>query len=288
MEKEYHEMYRRSRFAITKMKGGWDCLRHYEILMNGCIPLFEKLEECPKHTMTTYPKDLNTQAYELYNNWIEGDPECVEKYNTLCTQYLEHTRKYCTTSATADYFLRHIKNGDKIKNVLLITGHHGVNYNRETLWIGMKRHIKAIGGVAVEYEKMPFLYDDFDLFTKNKYCGDASFTFPKRLSKDADYDMPESEILEKIRNKFWDLIIYGKVGPDEFCNFPYFDIVKANYNKNKIAFIYGGDEIFDLTKTDPHSYHINMFNRYIYYKPYSDYLNRYKHFGTSFVRELEM
>ena len=100
--------------------------------------------------------------------------------------------------------------------------------------------------------------------------------------------MNESEIVDKINNKFWDLIIYGKVGPDEFCDFQFFDIVKANYNKNKIVFIYGGDEIFDLTITDCHSYHINMFNCYIYYKPYSDYLNYYKQFGTCFVRELKM
>jgi len=288
MENEYHDMYRQSRFAITKMKGGWDCLRHYEILMNGCIPLFENLNACPEKTMTTYPKHLNDEAYQLYNNWKEDDQECLEKYDILCNQFLDHTRQFCTTSYTASYFLENIKNGDKIRNILLITGHHGVNYNRETLWIGLKRYIKSVGGVAVEYEKMPFLYDDFDLFTKNKYCGDSSFTFPKRLPKDADFDMPETEILEKIENRFWDLIIYGKVGPDEFCHFPYFDRVKANYNKNKIAFIYGGDEIFDLTKTDPNSYHINMFNRAIYYKPYSDYLNKYKVFGTSFVRELNM
>ena len=30
-----------------------------------------------------------------------------------------------------------------------------------------------------------------------------------------------------------------------------------------------------------------MFNVKIYYKPYVDYLNYYKNFGTCFVRELE-
>jgi hypothetical protein len=100
-------------------------------------------------------------------------------------------------------------------------------------------------------------------------------------------DVQKIDIIEKINNNFWDLIIYGKVGPDEFCTFPFYDIVKTKYNKNKIAFIYGGDEIFNLKITDCHSYHINMFNRYIYYKPYSDYLNYYKQFGYCFVRVLE-
>ena len=285
-EKEYNDMYRQSRFAITKMKGGWDCLRHYEILMNGCIPLFENLKDCPKDTLTSYPKELNDEAYELFNNWVENE-ECINKYNILCSKFLEHTRKNCTTSACAKYFLKNIKNSDKIKNVLLLTCHHGNNYNRESLWIGLKRYIKSIDGVAVEYEKLPFLYDDFDSFSENKYYGNNCYTFPKRLQKDDYYYMSESEIIEKINNNFWDLIIYGKVGPDEFCTFPFYDIVKSKYNKNKIAFIYGGDEIFNLTITDSHSYHINMFNRYIYYKPYSDYLNYYKQFGYCFVRELE-
>jgi hypothetical protein len=286
-EAEYNEMYRGARFAITKMKGGWDCLRHYEILMNGCIPLFEGLADCPAATLTTYPKELNKEAYALYDSWSE-DSANIEAYERLCAKYLEHTRLHCTTSATAAYFLRHIKNGHKAKRILLLTGHHGVNYNRESLWIGLKRHVQRIGGTAVEYDKMPFLYDDFDNTAPNKYYGANRFTFPKRLQKDADYDMSEIEIVSKIQDNFWDLIIYGKVGPDEFCTFPFFDLVKQKYNRNKIAFVFGGDEIFDMTRTDDADYHVNMFNRPILYKPYADYLNNCRQFGTCFVRELNV
>lgn len=284
-EKEYNEMYRQSRFAITKLKGGWDCLRHYEILMNGCIPLFENLNECPTYTLTTYPKHLNDAAYELFNTWIESE-ECIQKYNKLCNEMLQHTRTHCSTSAAAKYFLSKLKNGNNMKNILLITCHSGVNYNRETLWIGLKRHLKSIGGVGVEYDKMPFLYDDFDNTSEHKYYTSNCFTFPKRLEKDNDYNMNEAEIIEKINSNFWDLIIYGKVGPDEFCKFPLYDIVKTKYNKNKIAFIFGGDEIFDLSDRDTNDTHINMFNVPIYYYPYKKYLNYYKQFGSCFVREL--
>jgi hypothetical protein len=283
-ENDYNNMYRKSRFAITKMKGGWDCLRHYEILMNGCIPLFENLKECPTFTLTTYPKELNDEACHLYNNWCEND-EYIEKYNILCSKFLEHSRKHCTTTAVTKYFLKNIKNSYKMKNILLLTCHKGINYNRETLWIGLKRYIKSIGGVAVEYEKMPYLYDDFDIQQDENYK--RCFTYIKRLPKDEDYNMVETEIIDKINNNFWDLIIYGKVGPDEFCDFPYYDIVKSKYNKNQIVFIFGGDEIFNMNITDKHSYHINMFDRNIYYYPYVEYLNYYKQFGTCFVRELD-
>jgi hypothetical protein len=280
-QEKYYEMYKKSRFAITKMKGGWDCLRHYEILMNGCIPLFENLKDCPAETMTTYPKHLNDEAYDLYNNWRETQ-ETIEKYNNLCSRFLEHTRKYCTTSYAAKIVLDNMKDGDKIKNILLITCHSGVNYQREFTWIGLKRYIKSIGGFAIEYPKIKVLYNDFDLESSNH----SNYTYSKRLQN--DYTMEEGEIIDRIKNKFWDLIIYGKVGPDEYCDFPLYDIVKTEYDKDKIAFFYGGDEIFDLRVKDNHSYHINMFNRYIPYHPYVNYLNHWSQFGTSFVRELAM
>lgn len=37
-------------------KMGWDCLRHYEIMMNGCVPLFKDLENSSDLTLTTLPK----------------------------------------------------------------------------------------------------------------------------------------------------------------------------------------------------------------------------------------
>jgi hypothetical protein len=286
MEKEYNEMYRESRFAITMKKGGWDCLRHYEIMMNGCIPLFEKLDQCPETTLTTYPKHLNVAAFELYRNWDDSN-ECIEKYNKLCNQFLDHTRQYCTSSAAAKRFLGSIKNGDKVRNVLLITCNCGVNYAREMLWIGLKRYITELGGSAVEHDKMPYLYTDFDDALASNYYGNNCFTFPKRLQKDADYDTSEAEILDKIRDGFWDLIIYGKVGPDEYCYFPHFDTVKQHYTGDKLAFIFPGDEPFNMKNTDPEAHHVNMFGRHIRYKPYTDYLNYYRQLGTCFVRELE-
>ena len=37
----------RSRFAITTRRGGWDCLRHYEIAAAGAVPCFRQLEAKP-------------------------------------------------------------------------------------------------------------------------------------------------------------------------------------------------------------------------------------------------
>ena len=55
-EVDYYRMYQESIFALTYKKGGWDTLRHYEILMNGCLPIFLDIQNCPINTLKNLPK----------------------------------------------------------------------------------------------------------------------------------------------------------------------------------------------------------------------------------------
>lgn len=47
MEEDYYHDLQISRFGITMKRGGWDCLRHYEIAANGAVPCFRNLEDKP-------------------------------------------------------------------------------------------------------------------------------------------------------------------------------------------------------------------------------------------------
>ena len=95
-EKPYYEDYQKSHFGVTCKKGGWDCLRHYEILMNGCIPWFPNLEECPEYTMASFPKKLVLGAMSKIKE--QNDLSFYEEYVNLL---LEHTRKHLTTEEVA-------------------------------------------------------------------------------------------------------------------------------------------------------------------------------------------
>jgi hypothetical protein len=64
-EKSYFEDYQESLFGYTWRKAGWDCLRHYEIICNNCIPLFLDIYHCPNTICTTIPKDLLKEYYEV-------------------------------------------------------------------------------------------------------------------------------------------------------------------------------------------------------------------------------
>lgn len=46
-ERDYYDDLARSRYGVTMRKGGWDCMRHYEIAANHAVPLFYRLADKP-------------------------------------------------------------------------------------------------------------------------------------------------------------------------------------------------------------------------------------------------
>ena len=141
-EKNYYDMYFNSLFALTYKKAGWDCLRHYEILANGCIPLFLGLKNCPQETLKTLPKEnllsiLNQNEFILsyYNPFklykkkfltfskiIKGINSLYknknvdvflknnENINVLRNELLEYTKSDLTTSKLAKYVIENTNN----------------------------------------------------------------------------------------------------------------------------------------------------------------------------------
>ena len=99
-EIDYYNEYRTSMFAITCKKYGWDCLRHYEIIANGCIPYFKDLELCPQGTMALLPKDLLKQGNALYER-LKGvrllSQNDVEEYININTKLMTHLKTKLTT-----------------------------------------------------------------------------------------------------------------------------------------------------------------------------------------------
>ena len=268
-EEEYNQHYQESFFAFTQKKGGWDCLRHYEILANGCLPIFKNLDHCPKDSLSSLPKEL---IKEYSHKLLPFHKENQKEYNDYLEKILDHVRGHCSTSATSAYFIEKMNHIKNIKNILLITCDKGVNYTRELFWIGLKRFIQEKNGVAIEFPKIDYLYESFKGSKKDLYG--YGFNYAGKL-KD-DYDFETEEIILKIKEKFWDLIIFGKVGPDELWegsipNLPLWNIVYDNYSKEQIVFLYGGDECIDLT-------YDNIYSRHILY---------HGNFGHCFVRELK-
>ena len=142
-EIDYYKMYQESIFALTYKKAGWDTLRHYEILMNGGLPIFLDIENCPVNTMKYFPKKdiINIKneyeailqnyfptkifkykflTFKRFNNYflnlfsdkknidyfIEKDEEIFE----LKSKLLNFTKKNLTTYKLAEYVINSVKN----------------------------------------------------------------------------------------------------------------------------------------------------------------------------------
>ena len=92
-EQDYYKDYQQSRFGITLKKAGWDCLRHYEMLGNGCLPVFLNIENCPPQTLVNFPKSLCQEvlqkaksqysATQLYDEYVERFKQAMEQLTTV-------------------------------------------------------------------------------------------------------------------------------------------------------------------------------------------------------------
>ena len=130
---DYYTMYQKSLFGLTWKKAGWDCLRHYEILSQGCLPLFLDIHHLPTTMMKTYPrhqlanlldvaihidgfsKEMNIRYDERMTvanidfSTIEYKNPEEYGYYELTNSLLEYTKQYLTTEYQAEYILNTLK-----------------------------------------------------------------------------------------------------------------------------------------------------------------------------------
>lgn len=104
----YYKSYRDSYFGLTTKKGGWDCLRHYEIIANNCIPYFPDLELCPKMTLHSFPKDIILETNEMFEQFSIGN---INHYvwSRQQKQLFRYMNDFLTTEVVAMYLVNKSK-----------------------------------------------------------------------------------------------------------------------------------------------------------------------------------
>ena len=129
----------------------------------------------------------------------------------------------------------------------------GACYQTDMLFNGLRN---LIGNEVVDYERTWWMYqDDFGpgKLDPDVYCP-RGFTIYRTLESDAGVD--RTDIEEKIKNNFFDLIIFGYthygIRPGSW------ELVTKHYPKNKIVWIDGGDLWSDM--------HVEKVDKCIYFK----------------------
>lgn len=94
-EKSYYEDLQHAKYGITTKRGGWDCLRHYEIAANGAVICFKDLHLKPPHCAPHDLKDgFNCISYSNYEELIQKiDKISDEDYKLLQQSALDWVRK---------------------------------------------------------------------------------------------------------------------------------------------------------------------------------------------------
>lgn len=230
-EADYYRDYQRSYFAVTKRKGGWDCMRHYEILANGCIPYFIDLDKTSDDLMPFLPKELIREAMHLEGVsylGIDHSKFDEKRYFELLGQILQHTKKFLSTRAMAQYVLDTIKYQGS-GNILYLSKEVLPDYLRETTLIGLK---EIFGARVTDYPKIDYLYTSYAGNIKSLYGKGMSYT---RILDDVP--VGRNNIEQRIQNKEFDLIIYGSI----HRGLLFHDLVTARYEPEKIIYICGED-----------------------------------------------
>lgn len=108
-EIEYYKQYNESYFGYTTKKGGWDCMRHYEIIAAGCLPFFDNYEYCPKYILTNWPSSLQYDVNQFYFNVeCNGDELNIYLYYKLLQDFYDYAKNNFKTTDIANYIISKI------------------------------------------------------------------------------------------------------------------------------------------------------------------------------------
>jgi hypothetical protein len=258
-EKDYYQEYQQSLFAITTKKGGWDCMRHYEIIANRCLPYFPNIEECPITIMTFLPKDLVLQSNELYNKFHKKQITDVTEeewhmYDELVSKFIDHMTTHLTTQQMARYIIEK-SHHPEAKRILYLSGCLSPDYLRCVTLHGMK---EVFGAACHDYPKVGHIYQSEinnypDLYGKG-------ITYTNLLDQSLHDDVLDKTVIQDIINKNYDLIIYGSY----HRGMPFFDIVQNSYSPNQVILLCGQDiHPCDYDKWTQQGYHVFVRELYL-------------------------
>ena len=268
-KESYYKEYQNSLFAFTYKKGGWDCARHYEILANGCIPYFPTIEECPKNTMFSLPRELIIEGNKLYeeiNNKINKKIVNIVNFSDMKKKWKikdSHTYIFESIYKNINVNIDELDENDIQKCKILIK--KLINYTKINLStkaiasyvlnITNNLHVssilylsgndkpdylnnltlhgfkKILGNKCYDHPKISNIYQNGNVKTRTT----TLFTLQNLLQHEEHNDV--GNIRENIKNHKYSLIIYGSYTR----GMPYFDLVTKFYNSENIILFNGED-----------------------------------------------
>lgn len=255
-EEDFYEQYRKSMFAYTNKKEGWDCLHHYEIIANCCIPFFIGLNECPTYTLTNFPKKLLYKARQVYRELHNVPLNEFEKYEKdycylLINDFLTYMKEHLTTTSIAKHILEKTEYYN-IKTILFLPNNENPSPLCSLTLHGLKT---LLGKKCHDYPKLEYAYSSDNDYS---HYPNKGFTYTKIISQFMYDKSKNNTIMEDIENHKYDIIIYGNCR--KTMNDDLYDVIKKYYLSEEIIFIISDEE--------PDYYYYNLLEKghYVFIK----------------------
>jgi hypothetical protein len=103
-ENAYYEEMQNCWFGLTCKKGGWDSLRHYEIMAAGSLLLFKDYDKkpvlCPPENLPTFYYSSPEELHGIMNSLVVNNKP-TKQYIEMLFEQREWLLKYGTTEARA-------------------------------------------------------------------------------------------------------------------------------------------------------------------------------------------
>ena len=204
-EEDYYNEYKKSYYALTHKKGGWDCYRHIEIFLNGAIPLMPDAFEIPEYSMVHYPKRTLRAVTEKSKNLIQTPTaETRAKIKDFFNENL-------TSRAMAKYFLTCAGVVD-VSRILFID--HRLPFSPDHFsflsLIGLKQEF---GKSCVAMQPVRYLHQNWK--------GDASHMFgrgfgyvrslPADTADSHHLIMSLKSVAKRLKKQEYDLVVFGSI-----------------------------------------------------------------------------
>jgi hypothetical protein len=275
-ESLYYEDMRKSLFVLTYKKGGWDCLRHYEIIAAGSLPLFPDISDCPSHSLTLHPKSLyqlflkqpgleltghrtGQMTYQFDKMEMNLSLFDSELYSATVSAMLQYFHNVLSTKAIAKYLLDTMcrysqgKLKKKLPTKILYLTHQDHDMDKGDYATDLILHglIKLLGEqpIVTDFPSRDCLYKTSIEFNETSYLNRRLKLYGSGFSWGLKIDHFSKEILRNqkqietmITNHEYDLIILGSGHRDGWASrLWYWDLICKYYHPLEVGFIDGAD-----------------------------------------------
>ena len=227
-EEEYFRKYAVGHFVTTKRKGGWDCVRHIEILLAGSLPLFDHFPADPLHALFHHPMECQAQ--------LQNAQRGLEDPVALRAGMHQWFRNHLTCDAMAHFMFRSVGFDPCAETPVLFldaSAPKRTDYMSNFILIGLQ---DVLGPAVHVWRPVDYLYTDYG--KNHRYLYGNGFTYAYTLHPSLRQSpITDQQVRKRLQAKYYKAVMFGSYGR----SIPFWKEVVRSLPRNRIWAVNGND-----------------------------------------------